>query len=78
MHHSNQFMKKYFFIAVASVFTIACNNNSAVTEEQTEQHLRDSMDAAQHIQDSLAVEAKMLADMAADTTSSADTTVKTK
>jgi hypothetical protein len=71
-------MKNYIFIALASVFTIACNNNSAVTEEQTEQHLRDSMDAAQHIQDSLAVEAKMLADMAADTSSSVDSTLKTK
>lgn len=66
-------MKKYFFITLASMFAIACNSNSAVTEEQAEQHLRDSMDAAQHIQDSLAVEAKMLADMAADTTA-ADTT----
>ncbi len=71
-------MKKYIFIALASLFAIACNSNSAVTEEQTEQHLRDSMDAAQHIQDSLAVEAKMLADMAADTASSTDTTAKTK
>ena len=71
-------MKKYIFIAVASIFTIACNNNTAVTEEQAEQHLRDSMDAAQHIQDSLAVEAKMLADMAADTTAKADSTGSTK
>ena len=71
-------MKKYIFVVLASIFTIACNNNSAVTEEQTEQHLRDSMDAAQHIQDSLAVEAKILADMAADTASLADTTAKTK
>lgn len=69
-------MKKYIFIAVASIFTIACSNNTAVTEEQTEQHLRDSMDAAQHIQDSLAVEAKMLADMAADTTAADTTKVK--
>ena len=69
-------MNKYIFIAVASIFTIACNNSTAVTEEQTEQHLRDSMDAAQHIQDSLAVEAKMLADMAADTTAADTTKVK--
>ena len=69
-------MKKYIFIAVASLFTIACNNNTAVTEEQNEQHLRDSMDAAQHIQDSLAVEAKMLADMAADTAAADTSKVK--
>ena len=69
-------MKKYIFIALASLFAIACNSNSAVTEEQTEQHLRDSMDAAQHIQDSLAVEAKMLADMAADTTAADTSKVK--
>lgn len=67
-------MKKYILIALVSVFAVSCSNNSANTEELAEKHLRDSMDAAQHLADSLAVEAKMMADMASDTTASADST----
>lgn len=63
-------MKKILLIAIISISVVACNNNPAVNQEQVEQHLRDSMDAAQHIKDSLDVDAKMKAEMAADTSSS--------
>lgn len=63
-------MKKFFLIALTSISIVACNNNTTVNTEQAEQHLRDSMDAAQHIKDSLDVDAKMKAEMAADTSSS--------
>lgn len=70
-------MKKYILIALVAISATACNNNSAVTSEQTEQHPRDSIDAAQHITDSMAVEAKMREDMIVEDSSvSADTTKK--
>ncbi len=59
-------MKKTIFMAFVGLMAIACNNSSPKAEID-EQKKRDSMDAAQSIKDSLDVEAKMKADMAADT-----------
>ncbi len=57
-------MKKIFLIAITAFVFTACNNN--VKTEQDEQKQRDSMDAAQNVKDSLAVEAKIMADMMAE------------
>lgn len=59
-------MNKFIIVAFLSIMTSACNNQAKT--ETDEQKQRDSIDAAQRIKDSMEVEAKMLEDMNADTT----------
>ena len=58
-------MNKIVIASFLALIVSACNNNAKTEQELQKQ--RDSIDAAQHIKDSLEVEARMLKDMEADT-----------